>query len=176
VELTRQADYALRCVLEVARHGRLSAGQIAARQQLSPSFVGKIVSSLAHAGVLETYRGAAGGVQLGRPPDAITVLEVVEAVQGPIRLNRCVRTPAACAIVDRCVYAPVLREAQDALTGALSVTLDELLARDRELEGAGPAATSGATSGAPSGASWSGASPSGASSVSAAKRAAASSA
>jgi Rrf2 family protein len=173
VELTRQADYALRCVLEVARHRRLSAGQIATRQQLSPSFVGKIVSTLAHAGVLETYRGAAGGVQLGRPPDAITVLEVVEAVQGPIRLNRCVRTPAACAIVDRCVYAPVLREAQDALTGALSVTLDELLARDRELAGAEPAA---ATSGATSGASASGASASGASSVSAAKRAAASSA
>jgi Rrf2 family protein len=132
-------------VLEVARHGRSSAGQIAARQQLSPSFVGKIVSTLAHAGVLETYRGAAGGVQLGRPADTITVLDVVEAVQGPIRLNRCVRTPPACALVERCVYAPVLRDAQQALIGALSVTLEELLARELEADRTAP--TPGTSSG-----------------------------
>jgi Rrf2 family transcriptional regulator, nitric oxide-sensitive transcriptional repressor len=77
VELTRQADYALRCVLEVAQHDRISAAQIAARQQLSPSFVGKIVSTLAHAGILETHRGRAGGVQLGRPSETISVLDVV---------------------------------------------------------------------------------------------------
>jgi Rrf2 family protein len=130
VELTRQADYALRCVVEVTRHRRISAAEIARRQQLSPSFVGKIVGTLARAGILETHRGAAGGVQLGRPADAIAVLDIIEAVEGPIRLNRCVRTPPACAIVDHCQLSSVFREAQDALTEALSVTLEELIARD----------------------------------------------
>jgi Rrf2 family protein len=130
VELTRQADYALRCVLEVTRHQRISAAEIARRQQLSPSFVGKIVGTLARAGILETHRGAAGGVQLGRPAAEIAVLDVIEAVEGPIRLNRCVRTPPVCAIVDRCQLSPVFREAQDALTEVLSVTLAELIARD----------------------------------------------
>jgi Rrf2 family protein len=130
VELTRQADYALRCVLEVTRHRRISAAEIARRQELSPSFVGKIVGTLARAGILETHRGAAGGVQLGRPADTIAVLDIIEAVEGPIRLNRCVRTPPACAIVDRCQLSSVFRDAQDALTEALSVTLEELLARD----------------------------------------------
>ncbi len=132
MELTRQADYALRCVLETARHERISARELAARQELSPSFVGKIVSTLARAGILETHRGASGGVQLGRSADAISVLDVVEAVQGPIRLNRCVRTPPACALVDLCPLSPVIREAQDAMTTAFSVTLDVLLERDRD--------------------------------------------
>lgn len=127
MELTRQADYALRCVLETARHDRLSARELAERLQLSPSFVGKIVSVLARAGILETHRGASGGVQLGRPAATITVLDVIEATEGPIRLNRCVRTPPTCTLVDHCVIAPVIRAAQDALTEALSVTLDDLL-------------------------------------------------
>jgi len=132
MELTRQADYALRCVLETARHERISARELAARQELSPSFVGKIVSTLARAGILETHRGASGGVQLGRSADTISVLDVIEAVQGPIRLNRCVRTPPACALVDLCPLSPVIRQAQEAMTDAFSVTLDVLLERDRD--------------------------------------------
>jgi Rrf2 family protein len=131
VELTRQADYALRLVLETARHPRISARELAARQELSPSFVGKIVSTLARAGILETHRGATGGVELGRDPATIRVLDVIEAVQGPIRLNRCVRTPPNCALIEVCPMSPVMREAQDALTSAFSVTLDVLLERDR---------------------------------------------
>jgi Rrf2 family protein len=131
VELTRQADYALRCVLEVARQGRLSAGEIARAQGLSPSFVAKIVSTLARVGILETHRGAAGGVQLGRPPSEISLLDVVQAVEGPIRLTRCVRTPPACPVVDRCPLAPALQGAQAALVDALAVTLADVLQRDR---------------------------------------------
>jgi Rrf2 family protein len=127
MELTRQADYALRCVLETARHERISARELADRQALSPSFVGKIVSALARAGILETHRGASGGVQLGRPADAISVLEVVEAVQGPVRLNRCVRTPPACELADSCALSPVIHAAQDALTTAFSVTVAQVL-------------------------------------------------
>jgi Rrf2 family protein len=137
VELTRQADYALRCVLEVARHERLSAAEIARRQGLSPSFVAKIVSTLARAGILETHRGAAGGVQLGRPATEIALLDVVQAVEGPIRLARCVRTPPVCDLVDRCPLAPVLQGAQTALLDALGVTLREVLAGERAVAAVG---------------------------------------
>ena len=131
MELTRQADYAIRCVLEVARHERLAAAEIATRQGLSPSFVGKIVGSLARAGILETRRGASGGVSLGRPPQDISILEVVEAVQGPIRLNRCVRVPPACSLVETCPVSPVVRQAQQALADAFSVTFDAILDQDQ---------------------------------------------
>jgi Rrf2 family transcriptional regulator, iron-responsive regulator len=141
VELTQQADYALRCVLEVARHGRLSAGEVARLQGLSPSFVAKIVSTLARAGVLETHRGAAGGVQLGRPASDISLLDVVQAVEGPIRLTRCVRTPPVCPIVDRCPLAPTLQAAQAALVDALDVTLTDVLDRDRTLARVGAEGT-----------------------------------
>jgi Rrf2 family protein len=139
VELTRQADYAMRCVLEVARHDRIGAAEIAARQQLSPSFVGKIVSALARAGILETMRGATGGVRLGRPPEAISLVDILEAVEGPIRLNRCVREPPGCAIVDACPLSPVFRDAQAALVGALSVSIADLASRERHLRPAGAA-------------------------------------
>lgn len=131
MELTRQADYAIRSVLETARHERISTREIAARQELSYSFVGKIVSTLARAGILETLRGSAGGVKLGRPPEDITVLEVIEAVQGPIQLNRCVRVPPSCSLVELCPVSPVIRDAQSALVDALSVSLDVLLERDQ---------------------------------------------
>jgi Rrf2 family protein len=149
VELTRQADYAIRCVLETARHERISAREIAARQELSPSFVGKIVSTLARAGILATLRGAAGGVRLGRPPEQITVLDVVQAVQGPIQLNRCVRVPPTCALVERCPVSPVIRDAQEALSEALSVTFDALLERDRANRVAWDAALAGSSADRP---------------------------
>lgn len=138
MEITRQADYAIRCVLEAARHERISAAAIATRQELSRSLVAKIVGTLGRAEILETQRGASGGVRLARDPEAISVLEVIEAVQGPIRLNRCVRNPPACRQVSICPVSPVIREAQAALLDALSVTFDEVLAReDRLLAGAG---------------------------------------
>lgn len=130
MELTRQADYALRCVLEAAHHERISAAEIARRQDLSPSLVAKIVGTLARAEILETRRGNTGGVQLGRPPGQISVLEIVETVQGPIRLNRCARTPPACPRSGSCPVEPVVQRAQQALVAALSVTLEELVSGD----------------------------------------------
>lgn len=135
VELTREADYAIRCVLEAARHNRISTAELAQHTELSPSFLGKIVGVLARAGILETRRGAGGGVRLGRPADAITVLEVIEAVQGPLHVNRCMRVPPACERAQHCPILPLCREAQEALVATFSVTFDHLLAE----EGADPA-------------------------------------
>uniref|UniRef100_A0A831XQJ3 NADH-quinone oxidoreductase subunit L n=1 Tax=Thermus islandicus TaxID=540988 RepID=A0A831XQJ3_9DEIN len=85
VLVTREADYAIRCVLEVARHGRISAARVAALQGISPTFLGKIVRSLARAGILATRRGVGGGIALAVPAGSITVLHVIEALEGPLR-------------------------------------------------------------------------------------------
>ncbi len=78
--VTREADYAVRCVVEVARAGRTSAAQVARVQGISPTFLGKIVQSLARAGILATRRGVGGGISLARAVEDITLLQVIEAV------------------------------------------------------------------------------------------------
>lgn len=124
--VTREADYAIRCVLEVARHGRVSAAKIAAIQGISPTFLGKIVQSLARGGLLTTRRGVGGGVMLAMPLESITLLRVIEAVEGPLCLNDCVADPPQCPQIDTCPVYPFLERTQGALREMLSIRLSEL--------------------------------------------------
>ncbi len=86
MEISRGADYAVRAVLELgAANGdaRLSSAEIAERQEIAAPFLTKILTRLASAGIVSTYRGANGGVVLARAAAEISLLEVVEAIEGP---------------------------------------------------------------------------------------------
>jgi len=125
MQITRQADYAVRAVLYLSKIGpdrRASTSQIAQDQQIPPSFLAKIVSQLSVAGLLQTSRGARGGVSLARSPDQITLLEVVEAIDGPILLNDCVGDHGACTFGDNCPMRPVWCDAQADLVNRLRLT------------------------------------------------------
>jgi Rrf2 family protein len=125
MQITRQADYAIRAVLHLARVGtgrRASTSQIALDQNIPPSFLAKIVSQLSVAGLLQTSRGARGGVSLARAPHDITLLEVIEAIDGPILLNECVADEANCTFSEDCPLRPVWCEAQAELVARLSST------------------------------------------------------
>lgn len=125
--VTREADYAIRCVLEVARHGRISAAQVARLQGISPTFLGKIVQSLAKAGILATRRGVGGGISLALPVESITLIQVIESVEGPLCLNDCLTSPPQCPHVGSCPAYPYLAGAQEALREVLNVPFDKLL-------------------------------------------------
>lgn len=127
--VTREADYAIRCVIEVARHGRISAAQVAALQGISPTFLGKIVQSLAKAGVLATRRGVGGGISLALPVEQITLLQVIEAVEGHLCLNDCLTNPPQCPHLDTCPAYPFLSEAQGSLRRILDVSFAQVIAR-----------------------------------------------
>jgi len=133
MQITRQADYAVRAVLYLARLGpeqRAATSQIAQEQQIPPSFLAKIVSQLSVAGLLQTSRGARGGVSLAKDPEAISLLEVVEAIDGPILLNECVAGNGACTFSDDCPLRPVWCEAQKELVARLrQTTFDEFLVK-----------------------------------------------
>ncbi|NJN05984.1 MAG: Rrf2 family transcriptional regulator, partial [Rhodobacteraceae bacterium] len=120
MQITRQADYAVRAVLHLARVGnaeRSATSMIAKEQNIPPSFLAKIISQLSIAGLLHTSRGARGGVTLAREPKDISLLEVVEAIDGPIQLNECVGNTGACTFEDDCPIKPVWCDAQDELVG-----------------------------------------------------------
>ncbi|GBE22406.1 HTH-type transcriptional repressor NsrR [bacterium BMS3Bbin01] len=125
--MTREVDYALRCVLEIARRGRAGTGEIAEAQGVPASFLGKIVSALARAGIVTTRRGVGGGVMLARAPASITVLEVIEAIQGPFTINYCVGDPCNCDRSDDCALKPVCDRAQHAMIEAFNVSFEDLL-------------------------------------------------
>lgn len=126
--VTREADYAVRCVVEVARSGRTSAAQVARVQGISPTFLGKIVQSLAKAGILATRRGVGGGISLAKATEDFTLLQVIEAIEGPLWINECLLSPDRCTHVGTCPAYPYLCEAQARLREALDVTFAELLA------------------------------------------------
>lgn len=124
MQITRQADYAVRAVLHLARTGeqRTATSAIAEEQRIPPSFLAKIISQLSIAGLLHTSRGARGGVTLARPPQEVTLLEVIEAIDGPIQLNECVGDTSACAFDENCPLRPVWCEAQEDLVKRLKGT------------------------------------------------------
>ncbi|OGT27947.1 MAG: hypothetical protein A2Z17_00755 [Gammaproteobacteria bacterium RBG_16_66_13] len=125
MQITKQADYAVRAVLYLAglNDGRRApTSQIAREQKIPPSFLAKIVSQLSVAGMVQTSRGARGGVTLARDPSLITLLEVVEAIDGPITLNECVTDPSVCTFGTDCPVYGVWCHAQATLVKDLTAT------------------------------------------------------
>ncbi len=137
--ITRQADYALRAVVEVARlpeGERIPTAEIAARQEIPLPFLTKIVSQLVVRGVLTATRGARGGISLAREADTVTMLEIIEAIDGPIQLNRCTRDPGACEFSGTCPICEVFVDTEEVLVNRLrTTTLADLVKRAKELEG-----------------------------------------
>lgn len=130
MQITRQADYAVRAVLYLSgldNGGRAPTSHIAREQQIPPSFLAKIVSQLSVAGVVQTSRGARGGVSLARSAKDISLLEVIEAIDGPITLNECVIDASVCAFGDECPVHSIWCETHQALISRLKSTDFEAL-------------------------------------------------
>lgn len=105
IRLTNLADYAVVVMTAAARSpdGRLSAAKVAAATAIPAPTVAKLMGTLARAGLLQASRGVAGGFALARPAAAISVADVVEAVDGPIALTSCVTADSHdCAITGHC--------------------------------------------------------------------------
>ncbi len=125
MELTRQADYAVRAMVDIASLSasiRARTAEIAQRQQIPESLLPRIVAALSRAGLVETFKGNEGGVALARPASQISLLEVIQALDGPICLNRCTYDPSRCDRVSFCAVHPVWRHLQDYMNQLLSNT------------------------------------------------------
>jgi Rrf2 family protein len=130
MQLTRAADYAIRVMIHLAGlpHGsRASRGDLALAAGCPDQFLSKVLQSLTRAGLVTSHRGNTGGFELPEGRSHASLLEVVEAVEGPIHLNICLSRPDVC---DRQVWCPahvVWKRAQEAMTETLrGATIDEL--------------------------------------------------
>lgn len=139
MQITRQADYALRAMLYLARlepNQRAATSQIADFQQIPSSFLAKIISQLSIAGLIHTSRGARGGVSLARRTEEISLLDVVEAIDGPITLNECTKDPSSCVFGDTCPIYDVWCQAETELVSKLRAsTFDKLVEREKAKAG-----------------------------------------
>jgi Rrf2 family protein len=125
MQITRQADYAVRAVLYLAQQppGTLvTTAQIARDQHIPATFLAKIMSQLSASGLVYSTRGAHGGVRLARQAADVSLLDVVEAIDGPMVLNECVADPTACQLGPNCAAHDVWCQAQADLVERLSKT------------------------------------------------------
>jgi len=122
MRLSNLADYAVVIMCAASRHcggGRVSAGELAAETGIPGPTVQKVVSKLTGASLLRSVRGAGGGLQLARPAAAISVADIVDAVEGPIALTACIEGPY-CAMDHNCSVKPHWPKINNALRGALA--------------------------------------------------------
>ena len=115
MRLSPAAELAVRGVICLAEHhgeGPIRIADICRERDLRKEYLSKIFGSLARADLITPVRGKGGGYMLAREPSEITVLEVIEAVEGPIVLNYCQHEPPQCDN-EKCRLRPMWAEIQE---------------------------------------------------------------
>lgn len=130
MKLSAKSRYASRILLDLAIHDEgmpHRVNDISERTGITVPFIEQIIKPLKHAGMVASKRGAAGGHQLNRPADKITLGDIVRIVEGSVDLAACLSAPELCTRVDVCLTRAAWQRATDALLRELdSITLAEL--------------------------------------------------
>ena len=130
MQLTRQADYAMRAVLYLATTPLANIREIAKAQFVPQEYLAKILQRLAKAGIVTTHRGVGGGISLARAPEKITLMDVIEAIEGPVALNRCFVRPGECPRESYCAMHDELEQIGNSLAGMFAKVNFARLARN----------------------------------------------
>jgi len=132
MKLSTRSRYGTRMVLDMAQHYNgqpVQLGEIAKRQNISLKYMEQIIRPLKKADYIRSFRGAKGGHQLNKPPQEITVGEIVALLEGGANLTHCSEDPETCDRVDNCITRHLWIEAAKAMFERLSdITFADLLA------------------------------------------------
>ena len=130
VEITRKTEYAINSLVELASNPgeHISSKTIAERQEIPVNFLPQIMALLTAKGWVEGVRGPGGGVLLQADPKAITIRDVVELIEGPIAIVKCMTEENGCPRGGLCPVRPVWQRAQGAFVGVLeNVSIADLV-------------------------------------------------
>jgi len=138
MQVNRSTDYALRAMTYLAAQsgdGVSMVNEIALNQNVPAKFLARLLQQLNKAGLVESQRGIRGGFRLARPAHEITVLHVLEAVEGPVTISLCLTTPTICSQSERCPSMGVWERAQAAFLRVLgSTTIADLATEQQRLD------------------------------------------
>ncbi len=122
MQLTRAADYAVRVMVHLAGlppATRPSRAALAEAAEVPEQFLSKVVQALSRARLISSHRGTAGGFELSANPTEVTLLDVMEAIEGPTRLNTCLFPGHGCERQSWCAAHLVWADAQRAMLAVL---------------------------------------------------------
>lgn len=137
MEVTRKAEYALSALVELATAppGEYVASRVVAeRQGIPPKLIPQLMATLARYGLVEGQRGLGGGVRLAVKPEEIKMARVIELIQGPVAVKRCLVAEGVCTRMEGCPLRQVWARAQEAMLSVLgSTTIADLVEARRAL-------------------------------------------
>ena len=125
MQITRAGEYGVLGLLHLARLGTgkmVMIEDISRTEKISRSFLAKIFQNLVKGGLIGSSRGARGGFTLLKQPKEITVLQVIEAIEGRIALQRCLQETPNCEHMEGCALCGLFEEAQDRVREVLGQT------------------------------------------------------
>ncbi|MGB9826223.1 MAG: RrF2 family transcriptional regulator [Desulfofundulus sp.] len=134
--IRRHTDYALRALVYLAARPSLvvNAAEIAANEDIPLDFLLKILQKFVRTGLVTSHRGAQGGFSLAKDPAAITVLDVVEIMQGKLAMNRCLLGKDGCPNGPRCPLKKSWIALEEKLVNYLAgITLQDLVREQRNI-------------------------------------------
>ncbi len=136
MKMSTKGRYGLRIMLELAlNYGRKAviADAIAQNQQISANYIHLLVKTLRDAGLITAARGPNGGYLLARPPAEINVLQIVDALEGKIRVVDCAAGGESCTRTFECVAREVWEKLNRAVEDTLKeITLDQLVSKHEQ--------------------------------------------
>lgn len=131
MKLTTLSTYGVRALFDIAYCGEgkmVRASQVSARQKISLNYIGQIFLKLKRAGLIVSHRGRSGGYTLAYPPEKITLLMIIQAVEGPIQLVDCLEGVRECEMAVKCVTRDVWKGAGEILENFFGkITIQDLI-------------------------------------------------
>jgi len=137
MQITRQTDYAIRCVLYLSRADDriVMVDEIAQEMGIPKSFLAKILQKLAKSGMLQSFRGVQGGFKLAKKTRQISLLDVIAAIQGAPAMNKCAVDKKTCHLSNVCTIHPVWLELRTKVEQHLrKITFEKLAYRNRTVK------------------------------------------
>jgi len=120
IAITRAAEYSLRATAALVQFREsdktATVAEIAVSEAIPESFLRKLLKPLIRADIVRSERGYSGGITLAKHPAEISVLDVIEAVDGKLSLNECVLNPTECGLIARCAIHGLWVETTELLT------------------------------------------------------------